>query len=313
MAAPQSSMIVIACPNCGTRYRLPPEAIGPKGRQVACAHCGDTWQARAERERPDDPDLLFDDEAEAALDEAFAAAERAVAVATTPAEDGPIVAVNDETDADTGGEAGPGDPSIAGIKAAMAPRARPAPESRSGPVDKKSEKAFARRQRAILKNLPFARTRRGIRLAAVSSLLVLIAGAVVLRTEIVRQFPDLAGAYEAVGLEVNVAGLEFRDVTTLMTLRNGNSVMQVDARIYNVAGRRVRVPPVVITLVDDSGTPLYEWRVATEVRELAAGEVTEFTTQLTSPPQGAARARLAFTDGKARASGAALSTAASGR
>ena len=56
------------------------------------------------------------------------------------------------------------------------------------------------------------------------------------RTEIVRQFPDLAGFYEALGLGVNVIGLEFGDVTTLATLRDGASVMQVDGPHRSACG-----------------------------------------------------------------------------
>ena len=44
---------------------------------------------------------------------------------------------------------------------------------------------------------------------------------------------------------VNVVGLEFRDVKTLLALRRGADVMQVDARIYSVAAGNTPVPPVV--------------------------------------------------------------------
>ena len=37
------------------------------------------------------------------------------------------------------------------------------------------------------------------------------------RTEIVRLVPDMAGVYSALGLGVNVVGLEFSDVSTLMS------------------------------------------------------------------------------------------------
>jgi hypothetical protein len=127
-----------------------------------------------------------------------------------------------------------------------------------------------------------------------------IVGAVALLTEIVRQFPDLAGAYEALGLVVNIVGLEFRDVTTLVTLRGGQNVMRVDGRIYSVAVRDVAVPPIVVTLLDAAGMKLYEWSVLAQARDLEPGEVVDFSTQLTSPPQGAARVRLSFTDSRTR-------------
>ena len=116
--------------------------------------------------------------------------------------------------------------------------------------------------------------------------------------EWLRRFPDLAGAYAALGLGVNIVGLEFRDVTTLVARRSGTDIMQIDARIYSVAPRTLAVPPVVITLLDGSGASLYQWSTVPEVLELAPGEVADFMTQLTSPPAGASRVRLTFTDGK---------------
>jgi len=294
MASPVTSTVVIACPDCGTRYQLPPDAIGPKGRKVACAHCGGTWHAKAGNVGESDADRLFDEEAEAALDAAFAAAERVLAAPQGPAD------VSAAAEPDPG--EGP-DRSIAEIRAAIAPRSRPNKGAESAD-DKKRQKDFRKRQAATVSRLPLARVRRSLRIAGVSALTLLIVGGTVFRTEIVRQFPDLAGAYEAVGLGVNLVGLEFRDVTTLVTLRNGAKVMQVDARIHNVAGRYVVVPPVVVTLLDDAGTPLYEWSATPEAHDLEGGEVVDFKTQRNAPPEGAARVRLAFSDGKARPRGA---------
>ena len=43
----QPATVVIACPHCGTRYQVPPETLGSRGRQVSCAHCGKAWLAEA--------------------------------------------------------------------------------------------------------------------------------------------------------------------------------------------------------------------------------------------------------------------------
>lgn len=282
MASPLASTVVIECPHCGTRYQLPAEAIGPKGRQVACAHCGKTWQAKATAAAPvNDPDRLFDPVEEQALDDAFAAEEMAVrAPASDPAETGMK--------------------SIADITAAIAPKPKPIETKPDAAGDRSRQRAFNKRQAARSKQSPLARMRRVVRLAGVSLLLVLIGAGMAFRTEIVRQFPDLAGAYEALGLGVNIVGLEFRDVTTLVTLRGGSRVMQVDARIYSVAARDVAVPPVVVTLLDANNTPLYEWSVAPAAKTLEPGEVVDFSAQLNTPPLAATRVRLTFIDGKVR-------------
>ena len=300
MVSTLPAAVVIECPKCGTRYQLPPDAIGPKGRKVACAHCGEAWQAKAlpPAKTATDPDTLFDAAQEEALDAAFTEAEEA---APSP----PADAVPSEAEPE-----GEDLRSMAEIKAAIAPRPRPAVSPRIDAVDRKRQKDFDRRQAAIGRQLPLAKVRRSVRIASVMALLLIVVGGIALRVEIVKRFPDLAGLYEAVGLGVNIIGLEFRDVKTLVVLRNGSSVMQVDARIYSVAPRSVVVPPVLVTLLDEGGASVYEWSVMPEVRDLEPGEVVDFSTQLTSPPAAATRVRLTFTDGKARAEGPVAKAAA---
>ena len=70
---------------------------------------------------------------------------------------------------------------------------------------------------------------------------------------------------------MNVIGLEFRNVRTLRALRDGVEVLTVDARIVGVSPRRVIVPPVVVTLLDADGRPVYEWSVTPDARDLEAG------------------------------------------
>jgi predicted Zn finger-like uncharacterized protein len=303
MVSALPSTVVIECPHCGTRYQLPPEAIGPKGRQVACAHCGQTWQAKAidQPGSSNSDDALFDRDAEAALDDEFANEERASSRDFVPAAVVPV-----PPDGTDDGRMR----TIAEIKAAIAPRAKPEAEDKPDPkAESKRQRAFAARQAAFSRSLPVAKLRRGARVAGVLLLAGLLVGGVAFRTEIVRQFPDLAGVYESLGLGVNVVGLEFRDVTTLVALRGGNNVMQIDARIYSVAARRATVPPVVVTLLDGEGERLYEWSVVPEARELAPGEVVDFSTQLSSPPPAVRQVRLTFNDGKGKTE-SPISTAA---
>lgn len=281
MVSPLVSTVVIECPNCGTRYQLPADTIGPQGRQVACAHCGEAWKAKAiAQPEAADADDIFDDAAESELDAQFGAAQAAAA------EDDPDREDRERT--------------LAEIRAAVASGRQPNPAPPGPPATglKRLQRDFTRRQAAANKRLPLARARRVIRLVSVTALVLLIGAGVLFRTDVVRQFPDLAGAYDALGLGVNVVGLEFRDVTTLVTLRNGNREMRVDGRIFSIAARRVAVPRTVVTLLDDNGNPIYEWSIPPEVPELQPGEVVDFTAQLTSPPDAATRVRVGFADGR---------------
>ncbi len=299
MASLQSKTVVIVCPHCTTRYQVPGETVGAKGRQVQCAHCGKTWQAFAEKiietkpapppppavtravaAREAEDDKLFDAAAEAELDAAFeaeqkAAAEAAAKAANEPKKPEPEAIVADE------------------------------PEPPATPVDavaeKKRQKAFTQRQSVLTRQLPMARVRRTARLAGVATLVGLMVGGYVFRTDVVRLLPDMAGAYELLGLGVNVIGLEFRDVKTLLVRHNGTDVMQVDAQIVSVAGGNVSMPPVVVTLVNDEGLPLYEWSVAPSVGAFAPGEITDFSTKVNAPPSGATKVRLTFGTGQTQA------------
>ena len=301
MAAPQSKTVVIVCPHCTTRYQVPGETVGSKGRQVQCAHCGKTWQAFAEKiiepkPAPSPPpavtraaaakeaedDRMFDAAAEAELDAAFEAEQKASAEAAAAA---PAVA-----------EATPAEPEP------IAPRpSEPAPKPADTAADKKRQKAFSQRQSMLVRQLPMARVRRTARIAGVTTLVALLVGGYVFRTDVVRLFPDLAGTYAMLGMEVNVVGLEFRDVQTLLVRHDGTDVMQVDAQILSVASGPVSMPPVVVTLVNDDGLALYEWSVAPSLGVLEPGQITDFSSKVNAPPNGATKVRLSFGTGQAQA------------
>ncbi|WP_157967188.1 zinc-ribbon domain-containing protein [Elioraea thermophila] len=40
----------IACPNCGARYEIAAEVLGPAGKKVRCVRCGHVWLATPEGE-----------------------------------------------------------------------------------------------------------------------------------------------------------------------------------------------------------------------------------------------------------------------
>lgn len=285
--------VIIACPHCGTRYQVPPETLGDAGRKVACAHCGQSWMADpGAAVPPPQDDRLFSEADEAALDQGFT---DEAARSTLPA--GLRQLIPD-------GEQPPPEVvrSIAEIKAAL--------ESKSGktlstvaPDDKraaiahrKAQGRLEKRQRAFARALPSARLTRVLRGVGVGLLLGVVSGAVLFRTEIVRMLPDLAGLYEAVGLKVNVVGLEFSDVTTLLSRRGDGDVMTVNATIYGVEPRRLLVPPVLVTLLGADDAPVYAWSVAPKVHDLEPGEVIGFSAELPSPPAAAQQVRLSFAD-----------------
>jgi predicted Zn finger-like uncharacterized protein len=293
MSSPDLQTVVIACPNCGTRYQVPYATIGTAGREVQCAQCAKSWHAMADAPLPppiEDDDVLFSPGDENVLDAAFEAEAQAVAPAV-PA----------KTEADAGRER-----VLADIRSALAPKPKTDAVNALDPaLLTRSKRAFDQRQAKISKKLPMARTRRTARLAALVVLVSILLLGFSLRTDLVRWFPSLAGLYSAIGLPVNVVGLEFEDSKTLTSFRGGKPVMLITSRIRSVSAEIVAVPPVLVSLLDAAGGTVYEWTVTPQATAMAPGEVFEFSTEVSAPPPGAVTVRLSFTTPRAGSSAAA--------
>lgn len=275
--------MIITCPHCRTQYQVTFETIGSAGRKVQCAHCRQAWQQDplpAEPE-PDPADMAaFDAIREDALDEVMLAEERAAAAELA-------------------------DRATATDLAQRAAAARPPSDSKTDSATMRTrQREFSRRRRNMEARLPLARLRRAVRTGAALTLAAVVFGLGFARESVVARFPDLAGVYEAVGLGVNVVGLEFTEVNTLHSLRDGKDMLMVSAQIVGIAKEPRVVPPVVVSLLDSAGTPIYEWSVTPAVRDLMAGERASFETQLLTPPAAASRVRLSFAGGSAPRAGA---------
>jgi len=292
--------MIITCPHCQTRYQVAFETIGSAGRKVQCAHCGEAWQAAPDlprpRPQPVQPDgeyaddRLFDEADEARLDAEFSAQERLASEANRD----PAAEEAREIFAEFS-------------EVAEMPVAAPRPAVDPA-LARKQQRAFFHRQIVRGRHLPLARVRRTARGAAAALLVLIIGGGLFFRVNIVQQFPSLAGLYETVGLGVNVVGLEIRDLKTMRSQRAGSDLLSIEARIHSVANRRVVVPPVVVSLFDEKGSPLYEWSVTPRARDMDPGEVVDLATELPKPPVGAAQVKLTFASG--RGQNQAVATAA---
>jgi predicted Zn finger-like uncharacterized protein len=272
--------MIITCPHCQTRYQVTYEAIGSAGRKVQCAHCQQAWS-----QKPLDPDALEDSDplvrnvAEDALDDALLTEERRVAAEL--AEQAARIEAPLEAEADAGDDG----------EAKDAAKLDPA-------LIRKRQRAFLRRQNAMVAKLPVARLRRVARVAGSVALVGMLAGFYFGRVQVVERFPAMAGVYASIGMPVNVVGLEFERLNTLRTLREGKEVLVVSAQIVGLQKAPVVVPAVVVTLLDASGNGIYEWSVTPDVRDMMAGERASFETQLPLPPVDAVGVRLSFTGGE---------------
>ncbi len=256
--------MIITCPHCQTKYQVTFEAIGSAGRKVQCAHCHQAWDQSPSPARlveAPEPDKVVVAINEDALDEAMSQEERVVAA-----------------------------------ERAIVSPVGPKPLANAAEL-KKRQADFTKRQSVMISRLPLARMRRASRILGALILVGLASGLYFGRVQLVERYPDLAGLYEAVGLGVNVVGLDFSSLESIRTLAGGNDVLLVSAQIVGLTKTPVNVPPVVVSLLGEDGRAVYEWSVTPRVRNLMAGERATFDTRLSLPPSEAKRVRLSFAGG----------------
>jgi predicted Zn finger-like uncharacterized protein len=123
-------------------------------------------------------------------------------------------------------------------------------------------------------------------LCAGTALLAFGMGVIGFRAEIVRLWPETGTAYAALGLPVNLRGLELRDLHTVSSRDAAGPVLGIEGEITNVCPGETEVPPIELTIRDQDGRVLYSWTATSQRRRLAAGESILFRARLAAPPPG---------------------------
>ena len=114
------------------------------------------------------------------------------------------------------------------------------------------------------------------------------------RVAIVRVAPQFAGLYAAIGLPVNLVGLEIRDLHSTVAQNAGGAMLAVEGTIVNIRSKTVKVPPVRIGVDAADGHEIYTWTTATPKPQLAAGETIDFRARLNEPPAEANKVTVSF-------------------
>ncbi|MEH6697712.1 MAG: DUF3426 domain-containing protein [Brevundimonas sp.] len=131
------------------------------------------------------------------------------------------------------------------------------------------------------------RTRRAAMHGAVwagvaSIFLGLLAGAWLFRVEVVDILPRTAVAYAAVGMPVNVTGLEFEAVGARALPETPDKVM-VSGALRNVRDREIVAPAIRVALLDAHGAEIAHAVVRTDGAPVLPGQVSGFAVTLADP------------------------------
>ena len=131
--------------------------------------------------------------------------------------------------------------------------------------------------------------------AALIILVLAMGGATVkYRQSIASLWPQTSTFYAALGMKVNLRGLEFSGVTYKDQLENGEAVLAITGQLVNVTTRELPVPAIFVSLSDNEKRELYHWTFDAGVAKLAPGARSSFMTRLASPPREARHVEVRF-------------------
>jgi predicted Zn finger-like uncharacterized protein len=252
----------IVCPTCAATYEIDDASVLETGRKVRCAGCGTVW--RAFRDRPSE---IISAPPPAIVPEAPPIA---------PASDD-IAASSDLPAPAAIGEDGRPEASlsVAETGAEGQPEAEPAPRA-------------AKLVRSKAKNGPGlgGRLKALVSPPAVIGLLTVAIGigAIVARERVVRLLPQTGAVFAAVGLPVNLRGIEIRNVKSRMVEDNGVSVLVIDGDLVGVSRERVTIPRLRFAVIGQQGQELYVWSAQADRPSLQPGETLNFRRRLAAPP-----------------------------
>jgi hypothetical protein len=111
-------------------------------------------------------------------------------------------------------------------------------------------------------------------------ILVLLAA----RQQVVSYAPQTASFYAAIGLPVNLRGLDFENIRITRDTQDGVPVLTVEGRIAATAKGTAEVPRLRFAVHDASGKEIYVWTMLPSRTLLASGETLPFRSRLASPP-----------------------------
>ena len=166
--------------------------------------------------------------------------------------------------------------------AAPEPEGEPAPSIREKP-------AAAVRARAEQQRLKQRKAVEGAGWAGVAACVaVALVGAVIFRVNIVQAWPRTAGAYAAVGMDINPYGLE----VGMLTASFEEGGLFVEGVLENITRGERPTVPLSARVLDSHGVVLSSWPVALEAAALPGGGAERFYTTLEHVPEGAVRVEV---------------------
>lgn len=136
----------------------------------------------------------------------------------------------------------------------------------------------------------------GLGLAGILATLMaaILLAALARREAVVRAMPQTARLFAAVGLPVNLRGIDFSSVRSGLVVDHEQTALVVEGEIRNVTKAPVQVASLALDLRGEAGNVLYSWTVEPPRPVLQPGESAPFRSRLVSPPAEARDVMIRF-------------------
>lgn len=119
-------------------------------------------------------------------------------------------------------------------------------------------------------------------------------GVVVFRQDVAELWPRSASAFAALGLDVNVYGLEFYDLAVERAFDGPTPILLVSGEVRNIGRDDKLAPPLRISLRDSHANEIYQVVHVLSDEPLAAGASAPFQIRVENPPADAVDLEAAF-------------------
>lgn len=119
-------------------------------------------------------------------------------------------------------------------------------------------------------------------------------GMVAFRQDVAELWPRSASAFAALGLDVNVYGLEFHDISVERAFDGPTPVLLVSGEVRNIGHDDKLVPPVRLSLRDERSQEIFQLVNAITDEPVAAGESLAFQIRVENPPVDAVDLEATF-------------------
>lgn len=314
--------MILTCPNCSSKFKVPDNALGTEGRKVKCSKCEHRWHAMPEAAAAPAPvapaaPAPAAPAAPAAAAEAPAPAPPVEEAAPPPPPPPPPPPAAEEGGAEA--EAAPPPPPPPALDDdddEAPPPPPPDPEAVGDVVDAVTEALAESIGEDALPEMsgeppipaapgasPAAAPKKKSKLwlhlviGLVVFIVAVATAGVFMRQTLVHYFPPANMLFMMVGLPADTLGYGLNILTpkTSQKLDDKDRVLEIKGEIENTTGKVADLPMLKATLRNSKGDDLLSWTFKAKDPRVLPGEKVGYRTEYRNPPRGSTGLNITFT------------------